>query len=389
MMQTGFVQSVRRQCRQLCSRRLYFFAMIAIPVATAFFLLGLMGNGLPLHIPTGIVDLDNTVETQGIVRNIKAAKEVSVTHEVNSETEAMRLIRKGKIYGFYVIPHGFTRDALAEKGAEIAYYTNSTFFIPSSLLFRSLKTNSVLTSAALVKSYLVSAGAATGEQAQTLLQPVVLQTNPIHNPQTNYSVYLANSFIPTTLALMILLVTVFSIWHEEKMRTSPEWISAARGSVTVALLAKLLPQTVIFTAVGVFIQSLMYGWLHFPMNCSALQLALTMLLFVLANQGFAAFIAGIVPNLRLSLSVCALIGVLTFSLGAFSFPLEDMYGSIAIFSYLLPSRYYFLIYTDQVLNGIPLYYSRFYYAALLAFMLLPALTARRIKRNALHPVYVP
>ena len=188
---------------------------------------------------------------------------------------------------------------------------------------------------------------------------------------------------------MILLTTAYSIWHEEKMCTSPQWIAAGRGSITIALLGKLLPQTVVFSAVGIFIQSVMYGYLHFPLNCSVLQAVSTMILFVLANQGFAVFLAGILPNLRLSLSLCSLIGVLTFSIGAFSYPLEDMYGSIAIFSYVVPARYYFLIYVDQMLNGIPLYYSRFYYAALLVFMLLPLLVARRIKRHALHPVYVP
>ena len=40
-----------------------------------------------------------------------------------------------------------------------------------------------------------------------------------------------------------------------------------------------------------------------------------------------------------------------------------MYGGIAIFSYIVPIRYYFLIYIDQALNGIPIYYSRFYYVA--------------------------
>lgn len=389
MVDIGFIDSLKRGVRQLCSRWLYFFAMIVIPIASAFFLLGLMRNGLPLHIPAAVVDLDNTVETRQIVRNIEASAEVLITHEVESEAAAMQLIREGKIYGFYVIPKNFIRDATAGQNPEIAYYTNSTFFIPSSLLFRSLKTNTVLTSAAIVRNYLVASGSATDTQAQALLQPVPLQTNMIHNPESNYSVYLSNSFIPALLALMILLTTAYSIWHEEKMRTSPQWIAAGRGSITIALLGKLLPQTVVFSAVGIFIQSVMYGYLHFPLNCSVLQTVSTMILFVLANQGFAVFLAGILPNLRLSLSLCSLIGVLTFSIGAFSYPLEDMYGSIAIFSYVVPARYYFLIYVDQMLNGIPLYYSRFYYAALLAFMLLPLLVARRIKRHALHPVYVP
>ena len=65
-----------------------------------------------------------------------------------------------------------------------------------------------------------------------------------------------------------------------------------------------------------------------------------------------------------------------------------MYGGVAIFSYLVPIRYYFLIYIDQALNGIPFYYSRFYYIALLAFLLLPVLGLRRLAKQLAHPVYV-
>ena len=389
MVEIGFVKSIKRGCRQLCGRRLYFFAMIVIPIVIAVFLLGLMRNGLPYHIPAAIVDHDNTVTTRKLVRNIQASQEVKVVAIVDNEGEAMRLVREGKIYGFYVIPVNFTRDAMAGRAPQLAYFTNATFYIPSSLLYRRLKTNSVLATGAQVKTLLVNSGLTTDAQATALLQPVSLQTNTLHNPEVNYSVYLCNSFIPAALALMILLVTAFSLWHEEKMQTSPDWIRTAHGSITVALLGKFLPQTAIFTAVGVFAQSIMYGYLHFPLNCSVWQAVATMLLFVLANQGLGIFISGILPNLRMALSVSSLLGILTFSIGAFSFPLEDMYGSIAIFSYILPSRYYFLIYVDQMFNGLPLYYSRLYYAALCGFLLLPLLVGPRIKRHAMHPVYVP
>ena len=61
MVDIGFIDSLKRGVRQLCSRWLYFFAMIVIPIASAFFLLGLMRNGLPLHIPAAVVELDITV----------------------------------------------------------------------------------------------------------------------------------------------------------------------------------------------------------------------------------------------------------------------------------------------------------------------------------------
>jgi ABC-2 type transport system permease protein len=87
--------------------------------------------------------------------------------------------------------------------------------------------------------------------------------------------------------------------------------------------------------------------------------------------------------------MCALVGVLSFSLGAFSFPLESMYGSIGIFSYIIPVRYNFLIYIDQVLNGVDIYYSRMWYVAYFIFILLPLTMLWRLKRVMLKPVYIP
>ena len=389
MITVGFLASIKRQLRQMCSRWLYLFAMLVIPIVTGLFLLSLMSNGLPMHIPVAIVDLDNSSMSQKLVRTIASAQEIRVVEKAHSEAEAMSLIKKGEIYGFYLIPKDFARDVLGQRSPEIAYFTNNIYYIPSSFLYRTFKTNSILASGAVVQSYLVQSGATDARHTQALLQPVPLISHPIHNPQTNYAKYMTVSFIPSVLALMIMLVTSFSIWHEEKRNSSRQWLQEAHNHISVALLGKLLPQTVIFFGVALFLQSLMFGWGHFPMNCSILQLVATTLLFVLAYQSLGVFICGIIPNLRWALSICSLIGILTFSLGAFSFPYEDMYGGIAALTYLLPARYYFLIYTDQVLNGYALYFSRFYYVALLIYLLLPLIVVKRIKKHALNPVYVP
>ena len=55
----------------------------------------------------------------------------------------------------------------------------------------------------------------------------------------------------------------------------------------------------------------------------------------------------------------------------------------------MPIKYYFLIMVDQALNGIDIYYSRYYYAALIGFTLLPMLLSWRLKKECLNPVYVP
>ena len=125
------------------------------------------------------------------------------------------------------------------------------------------------------------------------------------------------------------------------------------------------------------------------MHGSWLWITLSELMFVLAFQGFALFLFGVLPNLRMSLSVSALLGILSFSIAAFSFPVESMYDAIGIFSWIIPTRYNFLIYIDQALNGIDVYYSRIWFVAYIIFMLLPFTFIWNIKKNMAKPVYAP
>ena len=110
---------------------------------------------------------------------------------------------------------------------------------------------------------------------------------------------------------------------------------------------------------------------------------------VVANQALAVFITALQPNPRMALSICALTGILSFSIAGLSFPVEGMYGGIAILSYIIPVRYMFLLYVNTGINGLPLYYSRWMFAILAIFPALAALALWRLKKACLKPVYVP
>ncbi|MEG1539189.1 MAG: ABC transporter permease [Muribaculaceae bacterium] len=388
MIETGFWRSVKRGMIQLVRRPLYVVCMIVIPIATTFFLLNLMESGLPEKVPAAIIDLDHTEMSREIGRTLGSLQMVDIRNKFNSYSEARDAMQRGEIFGFFIIPSDFSQKVLAGRKPEISFYTNLTYYVPGSLLFKGFKMTSVLASGAVVKTVLTSVGMPE-YKIMPMLQPYSLHTHPLGNPWMSYAIYLGNSFAPCILALMILLVTVFSIGTEIKYNTSRDWLRNANGSIFVALGGKLLPQTIIFAVVGVFMQSLLFGYYHFPLNGDAWNMITGIILMVVATQSFAVFIYSVLPNLRLALSVCSLIGVLSFSVAGFSFPVNDMYGFLAIFSYILPIRYYFLIYVDQALNGIPLYFSRIYYAALLVFPLVAMTMVWRLKRACKNPVYLP
>ena len=290
--------------------------------------------------------------------------------------------------GRAIIPENFSSEAVAGRNPEMSYYTNYAYIVPASLMFKGFKTVSVLSNGSLVKATLTSAGLADGS-VSAMLQPIVADMHMLGNPWMSYPIYMSNSFIPGILALMAMIVTVFSITDEIKRGTSPMWLESCGGSMMVALIGRLAPQTLLFTLTGWIIQLVIFGWLDFPLHCSIATMMAAMLLLVLACQAMGVIVCCIVPNMRLALSVCSLLSVLAFSISGFTLPVENMYGWVGIISYILPIRYYFLIYIDQALNGIDLYYSRYYFIALLLFVLLSLVPLGNLKRMCRRPVYIP
>lgn len=387
-MQTGFKAIFVRSVLQIVRRPIYWVAFFVLPLFCFMLLTSLMQEGLPSQVPAAMIDKDGSSLSRKVTQNLGGMQMVDLVESCNSFTEARHLMQKGDIFGFFLIPDNFERDLLAGRKPVITFYTNMTYFVPASILFKTFKTTALYTKAGVAMTVLESVGASP-EQVTPLLLPINIQGRGIHNPGLNYAIYLCNSFLPGVLELMIFLVTCFSLGQEIKYGTSSKLLAMANGSIVKALAAKLLPQTIIWIVIALFLEAWLFGINGYPVYGSWFWLTLSEVMFVFACQGWALFFFGILPNLRLSLSASALLGILAFSVAAFSFPVESMYGAISIFSWILPVRYNFLIYIDQALNGLPIYYSRVWFVAYIVFMILPFTLLWRIKREMTKPVYAP
>ena len=385
---TGLWATIVREMKILVSRPSYVLCMVGALLFCSIFMFSLMHQGLPHKIPVAIVDHDQTASSQNFTRQLGALESVDVRYKLNSFTEAREMMQMGEIFGFLIIPDKFEAKALAGRQPEISFYTNNAYYIPASLLYKSFKTMSVLASGAVVRQVLLASGA-EDSQIMAKLQPIATDMHALGNPWINYSVYLNNSFLPGLLQLMILIVTVFSIGSEMKHATSREWLRTADNSIIIAITGKLLPQTIIFFSMGLLYLAMLYGYLHFPMQGNIWHMIFAMFLLVIASQSFAVIIMSFAPSLRIGLSAAGLVGVLSLSIAGFSFPVPAMYLPFQAMSYVLPVRHYFLIYVDQALNGIPLYYSRMNYVALILFAVASTPLLPRLKKALIRQIYVP
>jgi ABC-2 type transport system permease protein len=129
--------------------------------------------------------------------------------------------------------------------------------------------------------------------------------------------------------------------------------------------------------------------LHFTHAGSLWTIVLLAVLQVFGSIGFGVFIFGLLPSLRMSMSICSLWGVLSFSLAGSAFPVMGMDSPIQALTWLFPLRHYYMLYQITVFNGYPLIDAWFHFVALVAFTLLPWIVIRKIKNAMLTYVYIP
>ena len=252
-----------REMRILVKNPIYLFCMVVFPVMVVLFFTSVMGDGQPLDMPVGIVDQDNTSTTRTLARRLDAFQNSRVVARYPNIAEARRAIQRNQIYGFLYFPQGTTDELLAGRQPKISFYYTMTSISAGSLVFKDMKTIATLGSAAVGQATMQARGF-TDAQIQTFLQPIRVDLHPINNPQTNYNVYLSTMLIPGLMMLFMFLITAYSLGAELKFGTSREWLRLADDNILVALVGKLLPQTLVFLAITFFYEYYVFGVLRFP-----------------------------------------------------------------------------------------------------------------------------
>lgn len=378
----------QRECGILARSPIYLFCMVIFPILSIFLFTSMMDSGQPLKMPMGVVDLDNTTTTRALIRRLDAMQTTHVTAYYNSPAEARKAMQQNKIYAFLYFPKGTSEKLLAARQPKVSFYYNGAYFTAGALLMRDLKTVTTLGSAAVGQATLQAKGY-TDRQIATALQPIAIDLHLVGNPWINYNSYLTTFIVPGILLLFVLLISAYCLGTELKFNRAKELMKVADGDIYAAVIGKFLPHTLIWLTIFYGFMWYILDHLQFPHQGSVWVVLLLGLLIVLAAEGFAIFMFGIIPSLRMSMSICSLWGVLSFSTCGAAFPVFAMDAPLTALSVLFPLRHYCLIYQHNVFNGHPLEVAWFNYMAFGIFIIMPLFVMRNIRKAMLEYEYIP
>ncbi len=377
-----------RELRILKGNPIYAFCMVVFPVMTMFFFTTLLDEGVPKDLPIGVVDLDDSSMSRGLVRNLDAMQSSRVAYHFANITEARNAMQENKIYAYLYIPKGTMAKLLAGRQPKISYYYTMTCMTAGSMAMKDLKTLGTLGSAAVGQATLRAKGATPG-QIKAALQPVTIDAHQIANPEGSYNYSLTTVFVPGIMMLFMSLLSAYSLGMELKFDTGKEWIASANGNIFVAILGKFIIHTLVFLLVIFFFHYYIYVELDFPRLGGVWSIMRLSFLEVIASLGFGIFAFGLMPSMRMSMSICSLWSVLSISMCGSAFPVMGMDPPLQALSWLFPLRHYFMLYQVTVLNGFPVIDAWFHLVALVGFTLLPWFVLRKVKNAMLNYVYIP
>ncbi len=381
-------QIALRECGILVKNPIYGFCMVIFPIITIFFFTSLMNDGLPTDMPVGVVDQDNTSTSRELTKRLDSYQMSHVVAHYPNMNEARQAIQQNEIYAFLLIPKGTTEQLVSSHQPKISFYYSNTTLVAGSMLFKDLKTIAALGSAGAISARMSAMGK-TENEISAFLQPIKVDLHMINNPWTNYNIYLSSMIVPGVFFIFVFLITAYSLGTELKFKESKKWLKLAENNIVVALTGKFLPQTLIFLSIFYSFELYTYYYLGFPHPGGIVPILLLGLLTVLSGQAFGIFIFGLVPSLRMSMSVCSLWGVLSFTTSGATYPLFSMNPMLEAVAQLFPLRHYYMIYQMCIFNGYPLVNAWFNILALFIFIALPFFINRKLKHAMLTYVYIP
>jgi ABC-2 type transport system permease protein len=357
-----------REFKRMSSRPLYILVTLLLPLMAFGIIWAIFSRGVPRDLPVAVYDGDHSALSRRLIRMIDSSSAIEVVRRVTDPESGHRLIREGKVYALIVLQRDLQKDVLSGKAPPVINYYNNEFLLPGSLIARDVRNAVGTLSAGLDLRFRQRLGQMTQVRPGGI-EPIRIESHVLFNPYLNYTYFLVSTLLPNMLQIFVMVMSVYALGVEFKEGTAGEWLDCAGKHTWKALLGKLLPYTLLFCIVGIFMNNILFRYLGVPLRGSLGLITLAGVLMILAYQAVALLLVSITANLRLSLSFAAFYASTAFAFVGVTFPTVGMPLPAKAWAGILPLYYYLRVFVDQAVRGTPAVLAMTPLAVLMAFIL--------------------
>ena len=324
---------------QMRRDRLTFAMMVGIPVLQLM-LFGFAINTDPKHLPTAVLDLDETQLSRTLVAAVGNTGYFALDRRPASEAEAAALLRRGGVQFVLTIPPGFARRVL--RGEQPAILVEADATDPSA-------TGNGLAALAAINMTALARDLA-GVVPDAPSPRFEIRVQKLYNPEGLSRLNIVPGLIGTILTMTMVVITAVAMSREHERGTMEALLATPVRPLEV-MIGKILP----FVLVG-YVQVLVVlgvGRLVFgvPVVGSLVLLSGAVVVFIAANLA-VGFTFSTLVRTQLQASQMAMFFFLpSMLLSGFLFPFAGMPVWAQYLGEVLPLTHFLRIVRSILLKG--------------------------------------
>ena len=328
----------RKEFRQILRDRRSLVLILVMPVLLTFLFGKALETGELRNIPTVILNLDDSPESNVISTAFSTYDEVQILREVSTLDEAQSLLAHGKIKAAIIIPKGFMRQIEAGEEAQLQLLLdgtdNNSAPIVEGVAQRVIQRYN--TERAIKGLW---ARGVRPDRGLRLIRPVYVQSEIRYNPGRQYLSYVMPGVIGLTLQLLTVMLMAISI-PRERERGTLDQLMASPITRAELILGKLTP----YFGISLFnVGTILFvadRWFGIPVTDRLASLILLCALFVLTSLATGLLISAVSRSQFQAVQIAVFYVLPVFMLSGAYAPLEAIPEYIRPISYLFPLMYF-------------------------------------------------
>lgn len=264
-MSTGFLSLVKDECKRMLTTPRILVLILGIPLMLFLYYGALLQEGVSRDLPVTLLDLDKSSTSRKLASFIDASSAMQIAYEVNDELEGQKTVRRGDSFALIIIPKDFQKNVQKGVKTNVTCYYNGQYLLPAGLIQRDFQTAAGYLAAG-ARTIALEQGGLTPNQALASVAPIKVEEHVLFNPYTSYEYYLGLAFMPMALQIIMLVVSIYVFGVDLKYRKGKELLERANNKVWIVALSKILPYTMVFMALGFYMNTYVFYKLSMPLK---------------------------------------------------------------------------------------------------------------------------
>lgn len=310
-------------------------------LALPLLMLWLFGWALSLdvdHIPTAVVDLDQTPSSRLLLSQFEGSRFFEIQN-VRGEREMEEALREGSCVAGWVIPSDFEESLLSGKSAAVQLVLDGSDSNTASIALS--YSRAIL--ARLNQSFL---GMKKGG--------IDLRSRILYNSKLESKNFIVPGLVAVILTIISALLSSLTVAREKESGTLEALLATPVGASEL-VLGKMLGYFLLGVADTILAVSLGVGAFGVPLRGNILLLAAVSALFLVGVLCWGILISVIAPNQLVAYQMGVVSTFLpAFLLSGFIFSIDNMPTVVQAVTHIVPARYFITLLRGIFLKGVGL-----------------------------------